>query len=1138
MGLKFYFGPSGSGKTTKACNDIIELSKENPIMNFYVIVPDQATMAMQKTLTEMCGGGIMNIDVLSLGRLSGRIIEEVGGDMPVIDDTGKNLILRKVVGKLSEKLPYLGKKLGRNGYIQEVKSVISEFMEYGYSPEDVEEMSVVYKSRGTLSVKLHEISLIYEGFLEFLKDKFTTREESMEQLSRLLYKSDKVKGSIVLFDGFTGFTPVQELVIRSLLEICKQVCITVTVDSNDNPYKTSQMQDLFWLSKETVNRLCKLQETVGAAKDDDVYLNEVPVYRYKGNEELSFLERNLFRFGRRSYKGHCKAIEIARLDSPRLEALYIAKQIKKLVTEEGYSYRDIAIVSGDIETYGDIITEAFREFDLPVYIDRNRGITLNPLTEYIRGGLKVIISNFSYQSVFHFLKSGLTPITRDETDILENYVRAVGIRGKKAYFNEFTMHASYFTDEGNDLLLLNGIREKIVSLFGAFYDNRPESMKDKILCLYNFIQAADAENKLFMYAEEFDERRDFARGKEYAGVYRIVMQILERMNDLLGDELVSYEEFYEILDAGFLEIKAGSIPQDVDRIVCGDIERTRLDKIRVLFFAGINDGIIPKAGKGGGLISEFDKEFLNENGKKLSRTGREEMFIQRFYLYLNITKPTDSIRFSYAGVGNDGKSLRPAYLIASLMGMFPGITVQNPGIGLIEEIDSEKEARRIFAGLIGKYAREEIVDDRVLSEIKSIHSLLNKDLTNAHYLGRILNTAFGGNGDAIIGRDKAKALYGEVLQNSVSRLEVFATCEYRHFLRYGMKLSERENYEISSTELGLAYHGILELYSRKLKDEGLSWFTVSDEERKRILSEAVSDYLEDEDGSIFFYSNTNRFEIVKLTEIMEKSIESLTYQIRKGSFMPSGFEVNFRNLKGIKSRDFYLADSTHVELLGSIDRVDIKEDDSRVYVKIIDYKSSGKDLTAGDVYNGLNLQLPLYMNVAAEYEQNLHKDKEIVKAGMFYYQLESPFAEGSVVLTDDEINALIQKKLRMSGMFLDDPGAYESIDGDLADIGASSDTIPASVKKDGTLKSSSVLSPEEMDILGKYVDKKVRSLSGEIMEGYIRKNPVVKSEEYACTYCPYSEICPFDKGSGNEREIRKMETSEAIECMKEQIYGK
>lgn len=1141
MGLKFYFGASGAGKSYQVYRDLIALAVKNPKNNYMLIVPDQFTMQTQKELVEAHPDhGIMNIDVLSFGRLSHRVFEEIGGDQtPVLDDTGKNLILRKVATKEKNNLKVLGGQLSKAGYIHEMKSVLSEFMQYGISPQQVRDMSQAAKEshgRGMLSAKLSDLATMYEAFGNYIKERYITTEESLELLARSLCKSKLFKDSVVVFDGFTGFTPVQNRVIQELMTLCKQVWVTVLVPNAENPFKLDGQQKLFYLSKKTVYDLCKLQEEAGVSREEDVTLKDNPVMRHAHNPVFSHMEQKLFRYGNKPYEGETDGLTIRKEENLSGEVRFVSRKIRELVRTQGLAFRDIAVVTGDLGHYADLFAEEFTKTGIPFFIDQTNAIMLNPFVEFVRSAWQVMIGNYSYESVFHYLRSGMTDLTDDEIDELENYVRAVGIRGKKKYHELFTRHTDETNGDGEKMEHINEIRERFVKPFRLF-DDMGKKVSEQVLLLDQFITEARIEEKLLAYSEEFEAKGDYVRSKEYSQIYRLVMELFEQMHDLLGDEEVSLKEFYEILDAGLSEIRVGAIPQNVDRVVCGDIERTRLKQIKVLFFVGVNDGVIPKGGGSGGMISDLDREFLEEQDYELAPSPKQKMFTQRLYLYMNLTKPTERLYITYAAVGSDGKSKRPAYLIDTLCRMYTQLKISDARAEGEYTPESVSDALVYFVPRLREYAAGRYESEPETKErVHTLYHILSENQDHRERIQAILDQAFYEYRESVLGKKIANALYGTVLSNSVSRLECFAECEYRHFLQYGLGISEREEFSLSGREVGNLYHAVLELFSNKLRDNYTNWLNFTKEEGEKYLDEVFEEYLAQFEKSILYSSARYQYMIHTFRDVMRRSIDTIQYQLRKGEFVPKGFEVSFQSVDSLDSVNFELSEEEKVKLSGRIDRYDVSEKGDRLYVRVIDYKSSEKEFDLVSVYHGLTLQLVLYMNVALEREKKKNPEKQVLPAGLLYYHLDSPVVDSQKEQTEEEILKEIRKELKMTGILCDDKEVIGMMDDEFRESGKS-DIVPASVTKSGEFakKGCNVIGSEELGTVSNYVNWKIADISKQIMSGYMKMNPYEYKDENACTYCGYKEICRFDKelrGFENH-QVPRADKEETIQQMEE-----
>lgn len=1126
MSLRFCFGPSGSGKSHRIYEEIMQRAAEEPGRNFLIIVPDQFTMQTQKDLVMRSDrDGILNIDVLSFGRLSHRILEEVGTkEMPVLDDTGKSLVLQKVAADLKEQLPAMGSLLHKQGYIHEVKSAISEFMQYGISTQDMDKLITSAQKRGALAMKLKDLKTLYRGFQDYIRDHFITTEETLDVLRRSLSKSKILKGSVVVFDGFTGFTPIQNRLIQELMRVCAETIVTVTIGVGEDPYKMDGEQKLFHLSKKTVADLEKLAAEAEVERGEDLFVKGGP-NRFAKAPALHYLEQNLFRYQYEPYAGEQQEIHMFEALSPREEVHQTALYIRHLIREQGMTYRDIAVVIGDLEGYASYVETEFGQLEIPCFLDRTRGIVLNPMIEYIKSALQLYIKDFSYDTVFHFLRSGMADISREEIDELENYVIRTGARGYRTYSRLFTRRTEELQGnaEGSEqaeektMERLNRIRQQFMDAVEILHMGSQEKAGDYVSHLYDFLEQNQVQQKLLNYQQQFEKEGDLSRAREYAQIYRLVMDLLDQVYELLGEEEISRQEFADILEAGFGEITVGTIPQNVDRIVVGDMERTRLKQVKVLFFLGVNDGNIPKNASKGGIISDMDREFLIESGTEMAPSPRQQMYIQRLYLYLNMTKPSEQLYLSYAKVNSEGKGIRPSYLIDTVRKLFPAMSVEYPqNRSRLEQIEGRQEGARYLAEELREYV-EGTLPEEERQDFYLMYRAYEADAAGRDLLTR---AAFRRYRESGLSRIVARALYGQQLENSVSRLETYAACACRHFLQYGLSLQEREEFGFEASDMGTVYHAVLENFAGKLAESNLTWWDFTEDFAAKAVKKSVEAYAATYGETVLYSSARNEYAITRMSRILTRTVLTLQKHLKQGSFQPDDYELSFRFAEDLDSIHVDLSEDEKMHLQGRIDRIDVSEDAEHVYVKVIDYKSGNRKFDLAALYYGLQLQLVVYMNAAMEMESRKHPDKEIVPAALLYYHIDDPTIETPVELTDEQINEQILAKLRMNGVVNSDPEVVERLDRYMQD---KSVVIPVEKKKDGSFSArSSVLSREEMQLISSYVDAKIRSIGREILDGKIAANPYEKGNEEACTYCAYKKVCGFD-GSIPGYEKRQLE---------------
>ena len=1192
MALRLWTGPSGSGKTRFLFDYVLSESEKNPDINYIVIVPEQFTLSTQREFIRLSKNhGILNVDVLSFARLAYKIFEEVGfkdARGNAIDDMGKNLILRHIASKCEDELKIFSGKMDKLGYITEVKSAISEFMQYGISEDKLSEMIDTAKNngKGQLALKLSDMKLLYHEFNNYIDKKYITKEEIITKAARAAYKSGRLKKSVVIFDGFTGFTPVQYSLIESLLQISRDIHVTVLTDTRDNlTYNTKH--ELFYLGYKTKKRLKEIAELNNIEVLKDFEINESVPRRFlidktnnnSGNvtsERLVHLERNLFREYSKPFKGANKQSDGMKLPTkavneeisvftalkPIDEVRKVASEIQKIIRESndnsgnatanadsgdsntggcdsdsegnGFNntrvrYKNIAIATGDLETYAPLFKRVFAEYDIPYFIDKTFPVLMNPFIEYIRAILDIITENFSYSSMFRYLRSPLNDYNTSDIDKLENFVLKHGINGVTSWRADWSEKYGRYYIKGaktvpenvsEQLIATENIRqnvmndlENIVNLISdgtkKKRDLPTKAVNEINAVIIRLLESHDIENRLIFLYDSYSKTDDIFkrdRQKEYEKIYSLVISLLDRMSELLVDEKITFKEYGELLDAGFDEIRVGVIPTITDYIQIGDITRSRFDNIHTLFIVGANEGVIPKSSSSGGIISDIEKEFLIESTPdiELSPTVREQSFTGQLYLYMLMTKPTNRLVLSYSRISEGGDSLRPSYIIKVIKDMFNDIEAEGDSFNLSDTVYSIPSLFNVIV--------ENIREDQTKILINTLINASDNNDNLKNNLINSVNAAFTGilNGNDSISKAVASILYGKSIIGSVTRLEQYAKCSFNYFLKYGLSLKEREIFSFEAKDMGTMLHAVLEKYANKVNSSNLSFSDVSEELSESFVKEAIDECMEDPSFSVLSSTFRHKYMIERINRISLRSVKVLTEHIKAGDFLIKGTEVSFKSIDNLSSLTFKLSDEEIMKFSGQIDRLDTYEDEGHIYVKIIDYKSGDKSLNLIEIYRGLSLQLVVYLNAATEL-LNRNNNKEIVPAGILYYHIDDPIVDGLLDEDSDVIADKIKKQLKMKGLVNNDENIISHIDKDFV---KTSDIIPVSKNNDGSAsKNSSVASTEQFETISKYVNKKIISLGREILDGNIKAEPhsADSINADACKYCPYTDMCKYNK---------------------------
>lgn len=1218
MSLQFILGNSGTGKTTFLYKKILTEASAAPKKNFLVIVPEQFTMQTQKKLVELSPNkAIMNIDVLSFERLAYRIFDELGiASLLVLEDTGKNLAIRKVALDCEDKLTVLRRSMNKIGYVDEVKSFITELIQYNISPKDLKTYIDDARVSDTLRNKLSDILVIYEGFEKFKKDKYITAEETLAVLRTVANRSKILKDSVIAFDEFTGFTPVQNELLKKLFKLSKKIYVTLSIDSKEDMYQSKGMHELFDMPKKTIKSLSLMANDLGVEIEDAIILKEN--FRLKKSPQLLFMEQNLFRRKQEKWNlnqvsedkqniivsdlqvASCeneqrnsasdlqaysnenivfKSIHIDSVQNPIQELTLAARRINDLVRNNGLRYKDIAVVTGDVSTYAGYVEGIFGKYNIPYFVDTVQELLLHPFIEFIRSIPDIAVYDFSTESVMRFLRCGFCDIDSYDLDCFENYLIALGIRGKSKWKKKWEKYPKNYSDS-YDLDKINEIRERIYDLLVdaiSKMTSKKSVVRDYVLAIYEIIESLDVYSKLSKKENEFLENGQQVKAKQYSQIYTIVMQLFEKYEKLLGDEQISIEEFVEILDAGLDGTDVAAIPPGYDTVTIGDIERTRLSDIKVMFFIGVNDGVIPKTAGGGGIISQFERQCLVDMDVTLAPSEREQSFMQRYYLYLCMTKPSEEIYLSYYKNDSSGKSASPSYIINLLLKMFDGLCIDDNDEKSVYDDVSTKEAAVDYLITYEPFADDEDASDKDTNdkdandkdandkdandkdendknvndkdandkdvEDENTHKINNKWFDTAYALklsgfdlDKIVNAKFERYVEDPITENIARAVYGDQAKGSTTRFELFAKCAYSHFLKYALRLREREEYGFSSMDIGTIYHDALEGYGKNVKVIKSTWSDISDADRDRLAIDAFRKAASDFVNGQMNMTETTRHQLKRMEKVFLRTVWALTEQVKAGSFVPTEFEIPLEDVLDLN-------DDKNIKITGRIDRIDTYQEDGREFIKIIDYKSGMAKFDLQKAYYGTQMQLPVYLNSTMKKHKESDPKISVEPGAMFYYRIDDPeideenpekFDNASPELTK-EINDKLLKELKPDGIFNSEETVYRALD---RDFSGSSFVMEAYVNKEGVLKKSSHhASRDELETLCEFTEGKLKDIGQKIYSGNISINPVKMGDTDSCKYCKFNSVCRIDSKlpKFEKKKVQKLNNEEIFEKMKTEI---
>ena len=1120
--MTFFVGKTGSGKTEQLYGQMIDAS-ETKSRRQLLIVPEQSTLDAQYDLIEKhprhC---ISNIEVLSFQRLAYRLGDELAmAGQILLSEPGKEMLIRRLIESDKETFPFLSRHSRKKGYMTELSRLLSEFSRYAIDEQSLRNITEQLEE-SVLKMKLQDLGQLIATFDNYTKDRYMSGDTVMDRLVARCHDSEFLRNSDVYIDGFFGFTPIQYQLIEKMMSTAVSMTMAITIEPEMMQTETDESH-LYYESISTLNRLRNIAYNIPEG--------DIDTRVFSGLDQFSVrevLKDNLYQYPYEPWQEKVKNLWITRCSSDKMEMSYLRDSILKLVREKGYHYRDIAVLTGAMDRHEQILTEKLDEGNIPYFVDSKKQAVTNEGVRFVLTLVNLYRRKLNFDSVFEYLKSDFVSEPQEVLDHMENYVLRYGIRGWHQWEKVWQYRLPGITMETEAPYAL-GLLQDVNDLRAAFIQRlmpyrimRKATVKEHVTSLYENLVAHRFEEQLQTKKDRLLEEDKPDRSRAYGQVYRKTMDLLDQLCEMSDESLLDYNEFYSLLEAGMEGLELGLVPAAVDQVIIGDLTRSRIRTRKACFIIGVNEGVVPAVKEGMGLITDEERQRLETMGMTLAPTARQTLFREQFYIYMALLNYRERLYLSYSTTDESGKGSRPSHLIQMLRSILPSLVVLDAD-DLYEDNREGTAPAVAFNNLIKDIQKDKKPDMKAKRWLESHPYWQEKTL--AAY--KALETRQQG---AKLSEESSMGLYGLRLDNSVSRLEQFARCPFSHFMTYGLGIKEREGFEITMPHLGMIFHRVIELFSKRLIQRDMDWSQVTDRLRRQWVDELIDEVLEEDIYSVFFDNERNKYRIKRLKAMINRALQTIGYQITRGAFRPSEAEWHFDGTTHpLKSLNIPLDGERKMALRGTIDRVDTHQIQGMEYLTVVDYKSSAHDFDLEELYAGIQLQLVVYMNAASEIKSQ--SGSQTKPAGMFYFKIDDPFVSNDRELDEAQGEKEILGKLRMKGVVVEDPEVIQSLDSHFT---RKSDVIPVSRNKDGSMgRFSKTLSEEEFRRVMTYTDDKVKSLGNAIVTGDIEPHPYKKGKSSACDYCPYNSICQFDERMPecHYREMAPMDKEQIMEAI-------
>lgn len=1155
--LQFLLGRAGSGKTY-ACLEAIrrEVRRGPDGPPLVLLTPEQATFQMERAL--LAGSGLRathRAHVLSFQRLAARVMQDTGlGARPLMGELGKRMVLRALIHRHGPRLQLFRKAARQAGFVDRLANTLKELRAYECSPDDLflRHQLLGDGPHRLLAAKLHDLALIYQAFTKYVEGRFTDPDAVLTAVSEHLAQSPIARGARVWVDGFAGFTPQEFSVLRALWRVAERMeialCLDPSVVDGDGP---AAELDLFAPTRETY------QQLLAMAREDGVLITETRVLpgtaprgtalpRFAAAPVLAHLERELFLPRGRAFREEVgsDSLQVVAAANAREEVEAAAREIVRLVRERGWRYRDMAVIVRQLEGYRDLIAAVFRSYGIPHFIDSRRPLSHHPLTELVRSVLEIAATRWPTEAVVRCLKTDLLPLSRDEADRLENYAYEHGIDGVGwvrdapwRFARRYTLDEEGASAPGegseacpDDAAALDEVRRRALDPVRRLTERlgRARTARDMAAALWDLLEELQVAAALEQWMESAAAAGTPEEVQEHAGAWQGILQVLDELVDALGDQTLTVAEFRQIVEAGLESLRIGLVPPGLDQVLVGSVERSRQPDIKAALVLGVHDGGFPLAPAEDVIFNDQEREMLAASRLVLSPTSRSLLLREQYLMYISLTRASRYLWVSYPTADARGRELAPSFIVRRLRELFPGL---RPAAAPLEPVHDEGwldravDADRLVAVLAARLRRHRAGEPagRLWWQI---YQWVAQDPQLRRRAERLFAALNHHNAVPPLPSPVARALFGSPLRSSVTRLESFAACPFQHFAAYGLGLRERPRWRLDHLQVGIFLHAALRRFVEILQDADTDWGQLDDETALGLADRCVDELLPRLGSELMLSSARHAFLGEVLRRRVRRAVWALTEHARRSQFRPVLVEAAFGRRGGALGRwTVALPHGERLELAGQVDRIDLARDRrGRLWLRVIDYKSSALDVRLGEVVHGLTLQLPIYLAVALHCGDRLAgaagepPGTPVLPAAAVYFPVRDPVLHQDAPVTQDVLDGLLRRELRMRGLFVDEPEVLLLMDDRL---GSGSELLMVSLKKDGTVdQRSNVASLEDFAALTDYAGRQAAALAGRILAGEIPVAPYRLGSRRPCTTCPFHSVCQFDplvEGNGYRR---------------------
>lgn len=1060
----------GRAHTGKSARLLQQLQQQAQHRAQILIVPEQHSHNAERALASLGGTVSLRAEVLSFTRLCDRVFADAGGlAAPTLDAGGRLLLLHRAMQECSDQLRVLRRT--KIGFLETLLKTIDECKSFQIKPM---QLYTCAPPESEVGQKFSDLALLLDCYDALLEQTALDPMDKLTQLEEQLQAHQWCKGKDIYIDGFTDFTKQERAVIARFMRQAESVTIALTCDKLE---AFTDGIDIFAPARRTALSLCALAEHHGVAREVLIAREQHAPAPFSAH-----LEQYLFSNQTVQFKGaRTPALHVA--GSAQTELAWVAAEILRLVREEGYRYRDIAVVARSMDAYQGIAELVFARYGIPLFFSEKEALLQQPVMVLLSSILEATVRNYPYEALFRYLKTGLTPFARDEIDVLENYVLTWDLRG-----SAWTAQAPWqghpdgfqaqFDAESEALLArLDALRRAVIAPLERVRKSGARTMQEHACALYDCLVALDLPATLTQRAQDLIAQGALTQAEEMRQIWDILCKGLDQAVAIAGALPADLEDFAQLLTLVYSRYEIGSIPVSLDRVTMLSYDRLGAKRPRAMFLIGADDASIPQVVPSTGILTEDDRRILNEAGIDTSPSSDLRLLREMTMVYEACTAPQEALYCSYV---RKGEQHAPSFVFHRIQELFPQAACSDE--------ETMQEEFRLAAPLPAlEVAARHPVAAQALAEIPDYAGRLTR-MRRAAVLQR-----------GRLSPDVVAQMYQGKARMSASRLDKLKSCHFSDFMQYGLRARERRQARFDAPIYGSFVHFVLERVLTAMEGKQAP----SQADMERLIDEAIEAFAQQTFGALQSYSARFRYLFLRQKSTVRAVAMDVLEELRRSQFRPRGFELSFGEGREVSSLRVN-GGGISLELGGFVDRVDGYEWDNQLYLRVLDYKTGLKKMDWTTMREGMGLQMLLYL-FALEEGGASYFQSAVAPAGVLYVPARDPVIEGEYTMAESKRLKERGKALRRSGLVLDQPEILTAME--QPPEGEEPIFLPANQ-----------ISRDHFAQLRGHVLRTLEDTAQDLAHGTICADPYYRNEQdQACTYCPYFRACHFEEGKGDDR---------------------